>query len=592
MFQQEYFVPKATGTLSDTLIAFGAVEVISRFVRQRAPATTVMIKDAGAYFVVDTGTPIQEAWLDEIEWSEDIPFVTSSKFVVPDDLALSRARNVDDTWDRFRNYQEQSKQLRDHKVATDEMEQTLADFKMAPDWSVVTYLGDYRMQAQGIHNNLVEQWQRTSKEFAALNMRTLLALFSSPTAKWDDIIKQWKKETKGSGFSDTVTASQLFNPEMGKGQNRVKANKLTMGNEKSFWLLEYLKAVGIWKACAPTKISNADLRKTYVLAPIQLELKYHDKVFEEYRDNLWNESSVKQDIVASLLYTETLLKQSIEDDALDIFDDGPLSNLVSGMNVATYQLLSANSYTTMNLSFLGLPDWMPSISTSEDAENYLAVLTEHRERVRSIGEEKSEGISLLQLYRDFVSGNDLSTFLKFYADYSSYLISAIDRSQFFIRPFTETNLERLIAMSEPKYMPVLQDEGFRNIAYAIRMSTLVPLYLGRKKSRFDVRYGIGQELKRKAQYKDDFVDALAEFMQSYNDETMRVHERTKGSARRRLITTGDIESVIALLDKYDSRTICHLLIAFGYARDPKEKPESDPALAISEDDVNEDDVSN
>ena len=41
-----------------------------------------------------------------------------------------------------------------------------------------------------------------------------------------------------------VTASQLFNPHMGKGQNRTKANKLTMGNEKIFWLLEFLKAVG------------------------------------------------------------------------------------------------------------------------------------------------------------------------------------------------------------------------------------------------------------------------------------------------------------------------------------------------------------
>ncbi|MCB0097810.1 MAG: hypothetical protein KDE46_18890, partial [Caldilineaceae bacterium] len=157
-----------------------------------------------------------------------------------------------------------------------------------------------------------------------------------------------------------------------------------------------------------------------------------------------------------------------------------------------------------------------------------------------------------------------------------------DRSQFFVRPFTESNLERLIMMTEPTYAPILENEGFRNIAYAIRMSTLVPLYVGRSKSRFDIRYGLGQELKRKAQYKDDFLDALADFMQSYNDESMRVYERTKGQARRRLITTGDIESIVALLDEYDSRTICHLLIAFGYARDPKEKPEEDPNLVAAE----------
>ena len=48
-------------------------------------------------------------------------------------------------------------------------------------------------------------------------------------------------------------------------------------------------------------------------------------------------------------------------------------------------------------------------------------------------------------------------------------------------------------MTNPTLAPILEDEGFRNVAYAIRMSTLVPLYLGRSTSRFDIRYGLGQE---------------------------------------------------------------------------------------------------
>ena len=95
--------------------------------------------------------------------------------------------------------------------------------------------------------------------------------------------------------------------------------------------------------------------------------------------------------------------------------------------------------------------------------------------------------------------------------------------------------------------------------------------MGRSKSRFDIRYGLGQDLMRKAQYADDFIEALSEFMQSYNDETMRVYERTKGSARRKLITTQDIESVVKLIDVHGSKTVCNLLVAFGYARDPKER---------------------
>ena len=56
---------------------------------------------------------------------------------------------------------------------------------------------------------------------------------------------------------------------------------------------------------------------------------------------------------------------------------------------------------------------------------------------------------------------------------------------------------------------------------------------------------------RKAQYEDNFIQALSEFMQSYNDETMRVYERTKGAARRKLITTQDIECVVKLVDGYE-----------------------------------------
>ncbi|HID34815.1 MAG TPA: hypothetical protein EYP25_09675 [Anaerolineae bacterium] len=127
-------------------------------------------------------------------------------------------------------------------------------------------------------------------------------------------------------------------------------------------------------------------------------------------------------------------------------------------------------------------------------------------------------------------------------------------------------------MSQPKLSPILQSQGFRNIAEAIRRSTVIPQYIGRQQSQYDIRYGLGQELKRKAQYPDEFIQALAEFMQSYNEENARVYERTKGKGiRRKAITTQDIEEILALVDEYGSRTVANLLIAFGYARDPREE---------------------
>lgn len=569
MYQQHYYVPKATGTLTDTLLAFGAATVIHLYLQPHLQEEEVTLKDGGSCFLIDAGVPVREEWLTGGWEQEMFRFVVSAKHQVPDDLApLAASRSVDKTWERFNRYQELRKQLRDEKLASEEIEQALEDRKPEPDWTVVTYLGDYRMQAQAIHNKLAEQWIRTNAQFPGLNLRTVFALFSSPLADWNGIALEWKKEVGKNDFRHMVTASQLFNPHMGKGQNRAKANKLTMGNENVFWLLEFLKAVGLWEAAVPT--INAGLRKTYILAPQEIEINRHRRIFRRFRDRLWNEGVVKQDIMASLLYAEALLEHCIEDDEPDIFGDGGISKVVNGMGVATYQLLSANSYTMMNLAFLGLPDWMP-IGRSEDAHLYVEILREHRERIRNIDEDRSEGYALLQLYRDFLSGNYLAPFYEFLAEYSGYLESALDRSRFYVRPFGETNLRRLLEMTDPALAPILKDEGFRNVAYAIRMSTLVPLYVGRSASRFDIRYGLGQELRRKAQYPDDFIQALSEFMQSYNDESMRVHERTNGQSRRRLITTRDIESVVKLVDDHGSKTVCNLLVAFGYARDAREQ---------------------
>lgn len=571
MYQQSYFVPKTTGTLTDTLLAFGAATLIHHFIQSQVLEDKVILRDAGSYFIIDTGVPAQEEWLTENWGPQLFDFVVNAKNKVPDGLSsLPKSRNVDETWEEFNRYQALRKQLRDEKRANDEIEQALEGSKPEPDWTVVTYLGDYRMQAQAIHNKLSEQWMRTNAQFPGLNLRTVFRLFSSPMADWDAIAEEWKEAVGKSGFNHMVTASQLFNPHMGKGQNRAKANRLAMGNEKVFWLLEFLKAVGLWEAAVPT--INANVRKTYILEPKKIEMGLHRSVFRRFRNRLRNEGVVKQDIMVSLLYTKTLLEHSIEVDTPGIFSEGPISEVVNGMGVATYQLLSRNSYTMMNLAFLGLPDWMP-IPTSEDARCYVEILQEHRERVRSINEDRSEGYALLQLYRDFLSGNYLAPFYEFLTGYSSYLISELNHRRFYVKPFSETYLRRLFEMTNPALTPILEDEGFRNVANAIRKSTLSLVYKDRRKRRYDVRYGLGQDLMRTAQYEKRFIQELTEFMHSFNDETLRVYERSKGNVRRTLITTQDIECVVKLVDEHGSKTVCNLLVAFGYARDPREQTE-------------------
>jgi hypothetical protein len=574
MYQRYYYVRKESGTLTDTLLAFGLAQMLEDIVTQiqGEDNAQIVLEDKGGYFQIDAGTTIQEVWLPHLQPWDRLPYALGGrKITAPPSQAPDIAiRDVNKEWDDFRRYNEQRKALNEKKVVGQELANALDDLRPRPDWTVLTFLTDFRMQVQGINNKLALQWHLSSQEYLALNVRTILGMFASMNAPVDELTNAWRKET-GKTFPHLITASQVFNPHMGKGQNRPKANKLTMDNEKKFWIEEYLKAVGLWLAAAPRNVRNGNFRKTYVLAPRHMALRDHKRVFRRFLENLWDDTAIKMDIIASLLYTHTLLDFVAKGDDLGLFQARRISRLVSGMNVATYQLLSANAYTMMNLAFLGLPDWMPQIQSRSDVRMFQDILQEHQQRIRSIEEGHSEGYNLLRRYRDFLSGGDFNAFFDFLADYGSFLISELDRSHFYTKPFSETHLRRLIQMSQPKLASILQTRGFQNIAEAIRRSTVIPQYIGRQQSQYDIRYGLGQELKRKAQYPDEFIQALADFMHSYNEENARVYERTKGKGfRRKAITTQDIEEVVALVDEYGSQTVANLLIAFGYARDPKE----------------------
>ena len=122
--------------------------------------------------------------------------------------------------------------------------------------------------------------------------------------------------------------------------------------------------------------------------------------------------------------------------------------------------------------------------------------------------------------------------------------------------------------------PILGTPGFRKIARAIRRSTVEPQFHKARgnKGPYEVRYGLGSELLRQASYPNRFIQALSEFLHDYSRETAQVDERYDGNppVRRPRVTTEDVQQVVQLVDQYGSETIANLLVAYGYAREPRE----------------------
>ncbi len=120
--------------------------------------------------------------------------------------------------------------------------------------------------------------------------------------------------------------------------------------------------------------------------------------------------------------------------------------------------------------------------------------------------------------------------------------------------------------------PIVENGGFQNVAYAIRHATIIPQTrkANKQDNLYEVRYGLGAELKRKGTVRDEFVAALTDFIQSYNQENVQKLE-SKGQQLRRDVRTGDIAEVVRLIDEYGSEVVANLLIAYGYAREPREE---------------------
>jgi hypothetical protein len=444
------------------------------------------------------------------------------------------------------------------------------------------------------YNGLVRQWE-DNRAARVEQLSLLLELFSEPINPLDAIVQRWQKEAKGKKWAGKVkaSASQVVNAGMGKGANRSKADKLTIGNQSRFWLLEYLKFWGARQAMVPRVVSGSKDRKSYILEPRNLTTRTADALFEQFLRVMWPSTHVKMDILAVLRWMEVFLRAQTSGAGgarVALLRGKQPGDFVQGLWAITYKDLGS-AHAVINISLLRLPHWMRAVENEEDARRYLELIEEHRRVVESLEEKKSDAYDLLRLYRNFMSGADVSAFFRFCAGYSSQLLQAIDeqRNQGWNPPqFSTGNLEELFMAHEQadSFSVIINDAGFQNIAKAIRRSTVNAQYQAKESRLYEVRYGLGGRLLQKSRYRDEFVQELTMFMFQYNQENARLAERINRQLQRSAseaekqqlvkqfrhrISTDDIQSLMSLIDNPKNRpeTIAGLLVSYGYAKKSK-----------------------
>ncbi len=598
LYQSNYFIDKSSSTFADNLAAFGLAFVLAGIANQRAQ---IRLEDAGSVFVVVCEPALKSEWVEQCKFFSGAPFlitydkkagkkVVKGTALTPKALPEPGGNTVAD----YEAAKQDNATFFDwlKGLSPDDKKQAVRGELRAPatphlDWDLFRAINPAALQG---YNALVAEWWRGQDAFPEL-LKIVLQMTAQTPNDLDGAEEAWAKLCKDNGWKKPkdATAIQLFNPSQGKGVNSPKAEWRDPNNVKGFWLLEWLKVAGLRYGGVTRLVRGTKDRKTYALAPARLDWSKHTAIMGKFqRAMVGGASAVQLDIYTALRYTQALLAHYEGARAEDLEDElfgHRASDLVSGLHMAFYKSLG-NAIATMNIASLNLPGWVRP-RNHEDLARLQTTLDEHLAIVRSLDESRGDQFTLLCYYRDFLSANDLNPFFEFTTAYSGFIIHQYERRKY-VRPFTTTTLEVLFMNSDdPKqtFSQIVQHDGFKNIAYAIRYSTVVPQ--GRKakggKPTVDVRYGLGQQLARKAAYPAEFLAEIAEFIHLYNAENAQLRENKRNPFRKN-ITTADIDALAELVDRFSSKVVCNMLVAYGYAREPYEgKDEDQPASDVDAD---------
>jgi hypothetical protein len=547
-----FYVDKGLVPFSDLLTTFGLAKVVSSILHE--PTNNqfkLKIQDKGMYYELQFSPEIKDEMLEQRIMPQRP--IKTPKSKLPEGISAY-------------DYEAEKEVVNTYFAA---LRQNVDAEPPRRYWDVLRAINPAALPG---YNTLMLDWEKVAGNSDVL--RLLFDLFSTAPNNLEIAVDRWKKLDKlhGWGIEAKSTAQQLFNPDSGKGQNKAKANGLSVGNVDNFWLIEWLKAVGFYEAGLTRLVRGGKDRKTFVISPRELTYQEHGRVMNSFVNTMQiAEASTRFDILAVIRYMLALLEYLSESESRLPKLGSIKKRLVKGFYSAFYKDMG-NAVATMNMAFIALPGWV-IVENQDDVRLYTSLLKEFDAFVRQFDETHSDAFTLLQHLRDFISGDDLRAFFRFTNAFPAYLMGMRERNKP-AKQLTTEFIERLMMSSEKPLYPILTTPGFQNIAYAIRQSTVMAQ--SRKKvgdRKYDVRYGLGQELARKARYPHEFIIALSDFLHKYNAENAQVME-TKPRPWRKSVNMSDIEDIVRLIDEYGSETVATMLIAYGYARtppDPQEK---------------------
>lgn len=558
-----FYIKKQSGTYSETLEAFGVAQLLDEiFERNKVKGVQIVLRDLEYSYVIKTNKEVTDDLINNLPYFQILKFIKKEiNQDIPEDI------------NEFFDYPKQKAIQDEYKERYKQVEKIKSEEEKK------------RQRKRITEEKLSEFGEKIDAEFDVFReikgnpYASFLKLFDNFHSNQDDfkelisaILRYYETDTLGKSkiklADEKPTAQQLYNPNQGKGLNKSKANNISMGNLNSHWIAESMKISGAlsFMICQYVKVGSGYDLKIYVPEFNEITFRDAKELTKEFKKYLKSVSPVKLDIRNSLGFTIEFIKRTPE------FIGKPRKTIKGFHSV--YQKDLGQNKAVANIAFVATPDFI-AYKNIDEAHEWIEML-EHQKALIGNIDEQGDAIKGLLTYRNFLGATGKSS-LNYFNDfsfwYSSYLMQKLTKGNRFIRSFKIEHLNKFYNYMNTENLnltEIIQNDGFLAVAQAIRKSTVTLQYTPKNQRKFEIRYGLAQQLQNKSKSKEDLTTFIGEFIGTYNAETARNAEKNGGKALRSNVKDSELLQFYTLLDINSPRLIGALLSSYGFALNKKE----------------------
>jgi hypothetical protein len=567
----EFYIDKQSGTYSETLEAFGVGNLLYEILkRNNVQGIKLTIEDLDYRYLVKPNQPITNEHIEALSYFQIFKFIKKDvnqtlPAGIPENECFNYPANkaVQDDYKAKFAHIEKLKSEDEKKAARKKLnEEKLSEFGKRID----AEYDAYRELIKNPYTSFTKLFEN-----AYLNQSNFQKLVRAILTKYT----QQENSILNFNLSErTPTAQQLFNPNQGKGLNKGKANNASMGNLSSDWISETMKISGAlsYMVCQYVKVGTSYDMKIFVPEFNQIGLKDAKDILFDFKKYLKSNSPIKLDIINSINFTINFIRHTPK-------YTGKVRKTLKGFHTVYQKDLGQNK-AVANIAFINTPDFI-EYNNQDEAGEWIEILEQQRNLISNI-KEQGDSIQGLQSYRNFLGaiGNSaLEYFTDFSYWYGNYLMQQLTKGSRFVRTFKTEHLNKFyknMDTQELNLSEIIQNEGFLAVAKAIRKSTVSLQYTPKDQRKFEIRYGLAQQLQNKSKSKEDLATFIGDFIGIYNAETGRNAEKNDGKSLRANVKDEELAQFYSIADKFPARLVGALLASYGFALTKKDTPKDEP----------------